>query len=185
MNHHRRSIRLKGYDYTQAGAYAVTICTHNRDCLFGEIADGEMRLNDGGRMLERAWGELPVRFHHMDLDGFVVMPNHFHGILVLHPHVGLESADEKTKGEHRVRPNGTLPDTVGRIVQAFKSITTHKYITGVKQNGWPPFPGKLWQRNYYERIIRNEGELKRIREYIVNNPARWELDRENPIIGAR
>ncbi|MFY9940929.1 MAG: transposase [Desulfobacterales bacterium] len=214
----RQSIRLQGYDYSRAGAYAVTICTHNRDCLFGEITDGQMRLNDGGRTVEWVWGELPVRFDYIDLDEFVVMPNHVHGIFVIHrrgepcvrpdivhdcksglhqpgqkhlgeykirPYNGSGSTGDKTMGEHKVRPNGTLPDTVGRIVQAFKSITTHKYITGVKQYGWPPFPGKLWQRNYYERIICDEDELKRMREYIINNPMKWDLDRENPLVGAK
>jgi REP element-mobilizing transposase RayT len=86
---------------------------------------------------------------------------------------------EHRMGEHKVRPYGTLPDTVGRVVQAFKSITTHEYARGVKQFGWPRFEGKLWQRNYYEHIIRNDGELNSIRKYITENPAQWALDREN------
>lgn len=186
MNHNRRSIRLQGYDYSQAGTYVVTICTHNRDDLFGEIANGEMHLNYGGQMVELVWGELQVRFDHIELDEFVVMPNHIHGIFVLRRSLRGESCirpvstGDQTSGDHKDRPYGTLPNTVGRIIQAFKSITTHKYITGVKQYGWPPFPGKLWQRNYYEHIIRNEDELKRIREYIINNPVQWDIDRENP-----
>lgn len=184
--HRRRSIRLKGYDYSQAGAYFVSICAHNRSCLFGEIANGQKVLNDAGRMVEFVWGELPVRFDHIELDEFVVMPNHIHCIFVLcrrgEPCVRPDSSGphNSQSGEHKVHPYGTLPDTVGRIVQAFKSVTTHEYINGVKQHGWPPFTGKLWQRNYYERIIRNENELNRIREYMINNPKQWEFDLENP-----
>jgi REP element-mobilizing transposase RayT len=93
--------------------------------------------------------------------------------------MGEHRMGEHRMGEHKVRPYGTLPDTVGRVVQAFKSITTHEYARGVKQFGWPRFEGKLWQRNYYEHIIRNDGELNSIRKYITENPAQWALDREN------
>ena len=184
----RRSIRIRGYDYARAGAYFITICTQNRALLFGEIVDGEMVLNDPGLMIARVWNELPIRFPHLELDACVVMPNHIHGIMVLHP----ESVDDQKSGgdhtlgehntqtgEHKVRPYGTLPDTVGRVIQAFKSITTHEYVRGVKQYGWPQFKGKLWQRNYYEHVIRNDAELNRIRKYITENPAQWALDREN------
>jgi REP element-mobilizing transposase RayT len=128
------------------------------------------------------WGQLPVRFDHVDLDAFVVMPNHIHAIFMLqriHPISGRQANQTHCGDESGVRPKGSLPGTVGRIVQAFKSITTHEYIIGVKQHGWPPFPGKLWQKNYYEHIIRNENELNQIREYITNNPMKWACDREN------
>ena len=150
--HHRRSIRLQGYDYSQSGMYFVTVCTQNRECFFGEIINGQIVLKDPGRMVESVWGELPGRFNHIQLGQFVVMPNHIHGIFVLHrrgePCVrpdtsGEHGSGEQRPGEHKVRPYGTLPDTVGRIVQAFKSITTHEYTIGVRQHGWPPFPGKL------------------------------------------
>ncbi|MCA1746707.1 MAG: transposase [Bacteroidales bacterium] len=192
----RRSIRLQGYDYSQAGVYFMTICTQNRACLFGDIVDGEMRLNDVGRMIQTVWDEMPRRDVYIDLDTFIVMPNHIHGILIFHGRgescirPGPESSVDHRAGDHRVdgdhagdhkdRPYGTLPGTVGRIVQAFKSITTHEYIQGVKQNGWTSFCGKLWQRNYWEHIVRNETELIRIREYIRNNPAQWELDKLHP-----
>jgi len=179
----RRSIRLQGYDYSRAGAYFVTICAQNRECLFGEITDGEMVLNDAGMMIQTVWDQLPMRFSNTELAGFVVMPNHIHGIVFL----GRRGEScirpislNHNKGDHKDRPYGTLPDTLGRIIQAFKSIATHEYIHGVKQLGWPPFPGKIWQRNYYEHIIRNDNEFNRIREYIANNPMQWELDRENP-----
>jgi len=207
----RRSIRLRGYDYSRAGAYFVTICAQNRLCLFGDVVDGKMLLNYPGRMVKTVWDELTIRFPYLELDECVVMLNHVHGIFVLHrrgepcvrpepcvrsesanyhksgehkvrPYIGTDSTSwhNSRKGQHKGRPHGTLPGTVGRIVQAFKSITTHEYINGVKQYGWQRFHKKLWQRSYYEHIIRNEKEMNHAREYIVNNPARWESDRENP-----
>jgi putative transposase len=199
--YHRYSIRLRGYDYSQAGAYFITICTQNRERLFGEIADGEMKMNDAGQMVQTVWDEMSNRFDGLELDRFAVMPNHIHGIIVLPrggescirpcispdihsdppngystDHGGGYGGDDH-KGEYKIRPYGTMLGTVGRILQAFKSITTHEYTNGVKQHGWLPFPGKLWQRNYWEHIIRNESELNRIRDYVKNNPAQWKSDR--------
>ncbi|WP_298482655.1 transposase [uncultured Chloroflexus sp.] len=199
--HHRRSIRLKGYDYSQAGAYFITIVTQDRACLFGEVVDGEMRLNDAGRMVWDEWDALPDRFPGLELDAFVVMPNHVHGIIVL--------TGSATVGAGLVpAPDGDMPapdgvraglvpaplvpapneattrvaPTIGDIVGAFKSITTVAYIRGVKQSGWPPFRGRVWQRNYYEHIIRNEESLNRIRQYIADNPLRWAFDRESLLV---
>ena len=190
--HHRRSIRLRGYDYSQAGAYFVTVCVQGRHCLFGGVVNGEMRLNDAGRMAQTVWEGLPDRFPSIELDAFVVMPNHVHGIIVLladasrgrgesciRPGVNDENANDH-KGDHKDRPYGTLAGTIGRVIQAFKSIVTHEYVMGVRQHVWPPFVGRLWQRNYYEHIIRDAESLNRIREYILTNPLRWALDRENP-----
>lgn len=179
--HHRRSIRLKNYDYSQVGMYFVTICTQNSDCFFGNIVSREMQLNDAGMMVQSMWEELPSRFANLELDAFVVMPNHIHGIFAL-GHAGDctgHSAGHSggSGGSGSNRSSGTLAGTVGRMVQAFKSITTHQYIYGVRQSGWAPFPGKLWQRNYWEHVIRNDSELNRIREYIQNNPAQWEYDK--------
>jgi len=171
--HHRRSIRLKGYDYSQAGAYFITLCTQDRACLFGKVVNGEMRLNDAGRMVLAEWNRLPERFPQVVLDAFVVMPNHVHGILVITdpaPTVGA------TVGATLVVAP-TAP-TVGNIIGAFKSRVTVEYIRGVKTSGWPPFRGRLWQRNYYEHIIRNERALNAIRQYIMENPRRWHRDRE-------
>ena len=184
--HHRRSIRLQGYDYAQAGAYFVTICAQNWECLFGAIVDGEMRMNDAGKMIARWWEELSHKFPSVELDVFAAMPNHFHGIVVI--------TDMSVGADLRVCPDsqGAHPEqgahpgaprqrtTLGEIVQWFKTMTTNEYIRGVKQNGWTPFPSKLWQRNYYEHIIRNENDLDRICEYIFNNPANWANDDENP-----
>ncbi len=163
--HHRRSIRLRGYDYAWAGAYFITVCTQNRRCLFGDIAGGKMGLNDAGEMVVRWFFELNNKFPDIECDEFVCMPNHVHFIVV---HPGTE------KGEH-----AGSPVQVPAVVQWFKTMTTNAYIRGVKGHGWPPFPGKLWQRNYWDRIVRNEPELDRIREYIRTNPARWESDALN------
>jgi len=226
--HHRRSIRLRGYDYSQAGAYFVTICTQGRQCCFGDIVDGEMHLNDAGRMVWAEWHALPARFPGIALDEFVVMPNHLHGIMwiagattradvVGAPLVGAQSVDQPdgattdgatTDGATtRVAPTGTdvvgaplvgaqsvdQPDgattngattrvapTLGEVVGAYKSIATGSYIQGVKDNNWSPFEGRLWQRNYYEQIIRDDKALDGIRQYILDNPARWADDEENP-----
>lgn len=190
--HHRRSIRLREYDYSSASAYFVTVCAHGRECLFGNIADGEMRLNYAGRVVEQVWLKLPERFPYVALDECVIMPNHFHGIIVLndsnncrgeprvrppcdHPHF-----NRQNQGEHKVRPYGTHVDSVSRVVQAFKSLTTVYYVRGVNERNWSPFSGRLWQRNYHERIIRNDEEMSAIREYIRFNPMKWALDTENP-----
>ena len=198
--HHRRSIRLKGYDYSQAGAYFITICTQNRECLLGEIADGQMQLNDAGKMIEKWYFELMNKFPDIQCDEHIVMPNHFHCVIhnvgadlrvcpnntgqsrnmghlqnIGYSHVivpTLKSGEYKM-GEHIGSP-------LQNVVQWFKTMTTNEYIRHVKQNGWKPFNGKLWQRNYYEHIIRNEDDLNQIREYIMNNPWKWDLDDENP-----
>jgi putative transposase len=277
--HRRRSMRLKGYDYSQAGAYFVTICTQGRACLFGEVVDGEMRLNDAGRMVVAEWERLPALFPNVVLDAFVVMPNHIHGIVILtNPTndapdgatlmgataigattrvaptmVGNDAAsDGATGATTRVAPTtvgddtdpvgaGLVPapstpdpstpatpapdpstpatpapapstpatpapappvpatpapappvpapptpapsvpaPTLGDVIGAFKSRVTVEYARGVRTFGWTPFDRRLWQRNYYEHIIRNEEALNRIRRYIVENPIRWAFDRENP-----
>ncbi len=185
----RRSIRLPDYDYSSEGAYFGTICTKNRECLFGEIRNGEMILNEAGKMVQTVWRDLPKRFPFIELDQFVVMPNHFHGILILNDRVDRRGESRirpvmggggSKQGEHKVRPYGTLDKTVGRIVQAFKSLVTHEYLNRIKTHGWPQFSGRLWQRNYYEHIIRNEKSLNKIRQYIMVNPLNWPLDIENP-----
>jgi putative transposase len=194
----RRSIRLADYDYSQVGAYFVTICTYNQASLLGEITDQGQLFTESGRMVKAVWEDLPTRFPHVELDEFIVMPNHFHGIIVIHKTThrrGESCIRPNVKGDHKdrpydggvnrggdphKRPRGTRADSLGRIIQAFKSITTVEYIKGVKQHGWPRFAGKLWQRNYYERIIRDENELDRIRNYIMNNPIRLQWDWNSP-----
>ncbi len=167
----RRTIRLKDYDYAQPGAYFVTICTQDRACLFGDVMDYTMKLNAAG-LVTTLWNEVPARFANVDLDMFVVMPNHIHGIL-LYPDDGPVMAD-CTRATTRVAP------TIGQVVGAFKSLSTVEYVRNVNANGWPAFHSRLWQRNYYEHVIRDEADLDRIRRYIDENPARWEFDDENP-----
>ncbi|MEH0157482.1 transposase [Limibacter armeniacum] len=195
QKHHRRSIRLKGYDYSQAGLYFITTCVQNRKYLFGKINNGEMILNDAGKMIETEWLDLKNRFPNIELHEFVVMPNHFHSILEIQntpvraPLVGALGADaqdvdirnngdNETQHSHMKGQQGlSQQKTVGDMMDAFKSITTVEYIRGVKQMGWQPFDGKLWQRNYYEHIIRNEAACQRIVAYIINNPVNWDKDK--------
>ena len=172
--HHRRSIRLKKYDYSQSGAYFVTVCTKNRKCLFGKILDGNMFLNAAGLMLQMVWDAIPEYYRGIKTDEFVIMPNHIHGIIII-VGAGLCACPDDGQTRHGA-PTLSLPEIIHRL----KTITTKEYIDGVKQRGWTRFPGKLWQRNYYEHIIRNGPGLDLAREYIINNPRKWDLDRENP-----
>jgi len=190
--HRRRSIRLKGYDYSRAGAYFVTVCTQNRECLFGEVVGMEMVLNGAGRMVQTVWEDMGVYYSGVKTDEFVVMPNHVHGIIVLvgaTPRGRPDSLNRTDAGDgiHSGQAQGPAPTlSAPDVVHRFKTLTTKRYADGVKQSGWPTFSGRLWQRNYYEHIIRDEASLDRIREYIVNNPAQWALDWENPnFVGAR
>ncbi len=176
QKHHRRSIRLKDYDYSQTGAYYVTINVQNRECLFGKIVNYEMEFNDAGKMIEEQWNVLLERFPGLELDAYQIMPNHFHGIVVVG--AAFMAALDTNISENRAdtRPAPTLGDIIG----AFKSITTHEYILGVDNKNWPRFYKRLWQRNYYEHIVRDEADLERIRDYIQSNPADWDEDEENP-----
>jgi len=187
--HHRRSIRLKRYDYSQAGLYFITICTQNRLCLFGKIKESNLQLNDAGIMIEHQWQELIYRFDNIKLHQFIVMPNHFHGIVesVGVPLVGTQNAEQRqtkqrpieqpqTEQPPKGQPQGIAP-TVGDVVGAFKSLSTNDYIRNVKQNNWQPFNKKIWQRNYYEHIIRNEKSYDQISEYIQTNPLKWQDDK--------
>jgi len=187
--HHRRSIRLKRYDYSQAGLYFITICTQNRLCLFGKIKESNLQLNDAGIMIEHQWQELIYRFDNIKLHQFIVMPNHFHGIVesVGVPLVGTQNAEQRqtkqrpieqpqTEQPPKGQPQGIAP-TVGDVVGAFKSLSTNDYIRNVKQNNWQPFNKKIWQRNYYEHIIRNEKSYDQISEYIQTNSLKWQDDK--------
>jgi len=249
--HHRRSIRLQGYDYTRPGAYFVTIVTQGRACLFGEVVAGEMRMNDAGRMVQQVWDELALFYEGVQTDAFIVMPNHVHGIIILTgnvratPHVhpdemavrvtprgcpttprgcpdpqsgpgqargpaptsgsGQARGPAPTSGSGQARgpaptsgsgqaqgpaptsgsgqaqgpaPTAATAPTLGLpdVVHRFKTMTTKRYADGVRANQWPPFPGRLWQRNYYEHIIRDDQSWQRIREYIMTNPLRWHVN---------
>ncbi len=188
--HNRRSIRLRGYDYSQDGMYFLTICANQQECLFGKIVNGSMRLNELGRIVSEQWVAVSERFPTVELDAFVVMPNHFHGILAIAdkstdvraPLAGAQySGDEPShhvvsRATRRVAPTNDSP-TLGEIVGAYKSLCVHHCLEWIKRNAPGRVLGKLWQRNYWEHIIRNESELNQIREYIHNNPAQWELDK--------
>ncbi len=167
QKHHRRSIRLKGYDYSQAGAYFVTIVTHGRELLFD---DPVLR-----RVAETLWQRIPRHFSHVELDAWVVMPDHIHGIIVIT--TTLPSGDKTAPAE---RPTGPPSGSLGAIIGNFKSITARRINRLRKTPGKP-----IWQRNYYEHIIRDERALKAIRQYIHDNPARWIEDTKSPKATAR
>jgi putative transposase len=180
--HHRRSIRLPGYDYRQAGAYFITLVAQDRACLFGEVIDGEMRVNEYGIIVQEEWFRSADIRREIRLypDEFVVMPNHVHGIVWIvetpvgaHNPVPLQS-DAPVVGVHSRAPLQRSPHSLSSFVAGFKSAVT-KRINELR--GTPGAP--VWQRNYYEHIIRNEDDLAAIREYILTNPLRWHLDREN------
>ena len=264
--HHRHSIRLKGYDYASAGFYFVTLCAQNRAMMFGEIRNGEMVLNDAGRMVERWYYKTEEKFPDIVCREMVIMPNHFHCIWENTSPVGTTPRDTSTPrvgADPRVRPLNNTPNLIdtsdarvrtlydnnisivgesliegghmgppqreldasselegppqrepdasselegppqpeldasselegldentdlgehsgsplSAVVQWFKTMSTNEYIRGVKQLGWPPFDRRLWQRNYYERIIRNQLAYNNISNYIINNPARWDEDK--------
>ena len=152
--HHRRSIRLKEYDYTQSGAYFITLCTWQRQHLFGEIANNGMQLTNYGEIIQVHWDSLPKHYHYVELDEFIIMPNHVHGIIVL-------TDNPACKKRHG------LPE----IIRSFKTFSARRINKIRRLSGVP-----VWQRGYYEHIIRNEKSLMAIREYIVKNPLSWEED---------
>ncbi len=172
--HHRRSIRLKDYDYSRGGGYFLTLCTQNRQCIMGEVVNGKVVLNEIGVMAESIWSDLPKHYPNIELDAFVVMPNHFHAVIKIHEVVGaihelpLPGDNKNTKTQRRRM-------LIPRIMGYFK-MNSAKRINNMRGALGPP----VWQRNYYEHIIRNEHELNDIREYIAQNPLKWELDGENP-----
>ena len=161
----RKTIRLTAYDYAENGYYFITVCTQNRAHIFGEIVGATLcgRPNGPHKMVEAWLLELERKYPDIRLGPYVVMPNHVHFIL------------EKTSGQAGDHTGSPLRDIVGW----FKTMTTNDYIRRVKSGEYTPFAGRLWQRNYYEHVIRNEEDYLEIAAYIENNPARWEEDREN------
>jgi putative transposase len=150
----RRSLRLPGYDCSQAGAYFITACTQNRVMLFGEVIDCEVRLNEMGTIVQQMWDDLPTHYHGIDVDAFIVMANHVHGIVIL--------ADQSERRH-----------AISEIVRGFKTFSARRVNERAGRRG------VLWQRGYYEHVIRHEKALERIRAYIENNPPRWADDPEN------
>jgi REP element-mobilizing transposase RayT len=150
--HHRRSIRLKGYDYSTVGAYFITICTHEREQLFGNILDRTMVLNELGNIAQLHWQKLPRHRSNLIIDRSVVMPNHLHGIIIL------DLSIDNSK-------------SISEIIGSFKTFSAREINKIRKAKGVP-----VWQRNYYERIIRTETELDCVRQYIIDNPINWQTD---------
>ncbi|MFH1665640.1 MAG: transposase [Candidatus Omnitrophota bacterium] len=176
MPGNRKSVRLRNYDYTQEGAYYVTVCVNEDVCrgasrsaldIFGRIENGEMILNGMGQIINDSWQWLEKQYKYIKLDEFIVMPNHIHGIVCINnPRMGVIQKE----GGSRTAPTVKLKP-LGRLIGAFKTVST-KQINIIRDT-----PGmRLWQRNYYEHVIRDESDLNRIREYITNNPLRWEED---------
>ena len=167
-NRNWKSNRLQNYDYTQAGYYFVTICTQNRVSMFGDIVNERMRLNDVGRMVAESWQWLSKQYDYVELDAWVIMPNHLHGIVII---------NDKCRRGSRTAPtwNRVKPKSLGSLIGAFKTTST-KHV-----NIYRGTPGaKLWQRSFYDHIIRDEESLDNIRVYIRNNPLKWALDADNP-----
>jgi REP element-mobilizing transposase RayT len=202
QKHHRRSIRLKGYDYASKGAYYVTIVIYGRECLFGEIIDNEMYLSTYGEIVQKSWNEIPVRFPNVEMGAFVIMPNHVHGIIVVtverrgevlsprnDPNQNNQQITNNNDGSYQTEEfmetaknlGGKTPPlrkpTLGQIVAYFKYKST-KEMNAIDNTGTIT---KFWQRNYYEHIIRDEKELKQKTDYILDNPYCWDQDDENPI----
>ena len=166
MPGNRRSIRLKNYDYTQEGAYYVTVCVDDRKCVFGDAGDGKMILNEYGKIVQNEWYKTREMRKNIDLDEFIVMPNHIHGIINIvgaHCNVPLHDRFEKF--------GRSISNSIPTIIKLFKSTTT-KQINQLRNTPRKP----IWQRNFYEHVIRDESDLARIREYIISNPSNWEKD---------
>ncbi len=164
----RKSIRLEGYDYSQAGTYYITICTFLRESFFGHTENAKIILTPVGAIACKYWKEIPYHFQHADVDVFIIMPNHIHGLIqisdenknVVAEHVQPESNDSK------------ISSSIGSIIKQYKGSVTR----WCKKNHYLDFK---WQNNFYEHIVRNEKELNRIRQYIITNPLKWEYDRDN------
>ena len=181
--HHRRSIRLRDYDYAQVGLYFVTLCIQDRERLFDDVVDDEPLLNDTGLIVAECWRWLADRYDHVELDDWVVMPNHLHGIVNITDDSS-EMRDEVvgSPGGSRTAPTNDAASRraatrkpLGRLVGAFKTVSTNRI------NALRDTPGAtVWQRDFYEHVIRDERDLDRIRRYIANNPSNWPRDAENP-----
>ncbi|SDM83287.1 REP element-mobilizing transposase RayT [Geoalkalibacter ferrihydriticus] len=190
--HNRRSIRLRDFNYDDGGAYFVTACAWRRECLFGDVVDGLVRLNELGMVVRDCWTAIPQHFPHVELDEFIIMPNHIHGVFWIvndnspvgathaSPDLGSINPAETgalTRATHAspLRRPGPKRRSVGAIVGSFKSAAT-KRINAMRDDVGCP----VWQRNYYEHVIRDERDLHAVRQYIADNPAKWELDTNHP-----
>lgn len=183
--HHRRSIRLYGYDYSGSGLYFVTLCCQDRARLFGHIENGIMMLNDAGRMVEEWYFKLESKYPDKKCHEMVVMPNHMHFILENAPvgdaHAGASQrgrpSDDPADEPHYGPENHQFNSPLGQAVGWLKTMTTNAYIRGVKSHGWQRFNRRVWQRNYFERIIWTDKAYRNISQYIIDNPKNWNSDR--------
>lgn len=180
--HKRKSIRLKRYDYSQAGLYFITICVQNRECLFGRIENDEMILNDAGQAANQCWLAIPEHFPNTVLHEHIVMPNHVHGIVELTENDNLTNASNNVGVENfqplqekRNEFQKMIPRSLGSIVKGFKIGVTKWFRHTMPGDFQPERP--VWQRNYYEHIIRNQQSYETISNYIINNPAKWQEDK--------
>jgi REP element-mobilizing transposase RayT len=166
--YHRKSIRLKEYDYSSPAEYSVTICTKNKECVLSEIANEKVKLSPIGKIAMQCWEEIPQHFPNVELDAFIAMPNHIHGIIIINPLVGVHNYEplQRHAFQHTIRKS------LGSIIRAYKGA-----VKTICQNGG--YSEFVWQRNYYEHIIRSDKELNNIRDYIINNPLKWFFDKEN------
>jgi putative transposase len=167
MDARRKNLRLRGYDYSRPGVYFITICTTKHRSLFGDVRGGQIICNDAGNAVAEIWANLPQRFPIVALDSFVVMPNHVHGVVVFN-----NPGIKQNLGAASSAPTTLV--ALGRVVRAFKSETAIRVNAILKTSGHP-----VWQRNYFEHIVRSGRDLDEIRQYIHDNPTRWESDPEN------
>ena len=175
--HHRQSIRLKEYDYATEGLYYVTMCTQDRKCLFGDIHDNEMILNDAGLMIQKWYYETQVKYPDIQCLEMIVMPNHLHCIW---QNTGLLPTESEITADPLGKKKPYYGTLLSSLVQWFKTMSTNEYIRGVRDWDWPPFNKRLWQRNYYEHIIRDSISYDNIVSYILTNPIHWDEDELRP-----
>ncbi len=175
--HKRRSIRLKGFDYSQPSAYLITICTYDKGCVFGDVVDGKIQLNDAGEIADVCWRQIPEHFPNVILDEYIIMPNHVHGIIAIEDkdvNIGVQNVEPlRIENQSKNKWQHIIPKSIGSIVRGFKIGVTKWFRQNTDMH-------VVWQRNYFERVIRNEKELFRIRDYIINNPLKWHEDKNNP-----
>ena len=160
----RRPTRLRGYDYRTPALYHVVTTTNGHVCYFGDVRENIMLPNAAGEMIGDIWQDIPRQFPTVSLDAWIVMPNHVHGIIFIEP-----------------QSDNALTVSLGDVMKWLKAITATRYSRGVHDHGWPPYDGKLWHRNYYDHIIRDDQDLDRVRDYIERNPANWKEDRFRPL----
>lgn len=182
MRCNRKSIRLNKYDYSGNGYYFITICAQNRWNIFGEVKNKKMIPNDIGKMVFKIWNEIPNNCNGIKTDEFILMPDHLHGILVINKNWTIDNlSNGRMDNLSNGRTQGSAP-TLGLIIKKFKTLTTKIFIDNVNKNNWPRFDKRLWQRNYYERIIRNEKEYLVKKQYIRLNPDLYKIVGVDPSV---